>query len=114
MIGLQHYLLLAALLFALGLYGALTRRNTVIVLLSIELMLGAANLNLAALGSFLHGGGSPAAGALSGNAASQLFVLFNIAIAAAEVAVGVAILIALYRLRESVEVDTFDSLKDGP
>lgn len=95
------YLALAIILFCIGLYGALTKRNTVIVLICIELMLNAANLNLIAfskLGTFPS---------LTG----QIFVLFTIAVAAAEAAVGLAILISLYRNRSTVNTDEMDSLK---
>ncbi|MDR6553646.1 NADH-quinone oxidoreductase subunit NuoK [Paenibacillus qinlingensis] len=95
------YLTLAAILFCIGLYGALTKKNGVIVLLSIELMLNAVNLNLIAFSKL---GDHPA---LTG----QIFSLFNITIAAAEAAVGIAILIAIYRNRGTVEVTDLDSMK---
>lgn len=94
-------LMLAAILFCIGLYGALTKRNAVIVLLSIELMLNAANLNFIVFSKY---GAVPS---LKG----QIFSLFTIAIAAAEAAVGVAILIALYRNRGTANIDEFDDLK---
>jgi NADH-quinone oxidoreductase subunit K len=95
------YLTLAAILFCIGLYGALSKKNGVIVLLSIELMLNAVNLNLIA---FAKLGDHPA---LTG----QIFSLFNITIAAAEAAVGIAILIAIYRNRGTVDVTDLDSMK---
>jgi NADH-quinone oxidoreductase subunit K len=95
------YLTLAAILFCIGLYGALSKRNAVIVLLSIELMLNAVNLNLVA---FSKMGNHPS---LTG----QIFSLFNITIAAAEVAVGIAILITLYRNKGTTSVTDMDSLK---
>lgn len=95
------YLTLAAILFCLGLYGALSKKNGVIVLLSIELMLNAVNLNLIA---FAKMGAQPA---LTG----QIFSLFTITVAAAEAAVGVAILIALYRNKGTGNVDEMDSMK---
>ncbi|MGZ9586307.1 NADH-quinone oxidoreductase subunit NuoK [Paenibacillus marinisediminis] len=98
---LASFLTLAAILFCIGLYGVLTKRNAVIVLLSIELMLNAVNLNLIAFSKY---GAVPS---LQG----QVFSLFNIAIAAAEAAVGVAILIALFRNRGSANVDEFDDLR---
>ncbi|MCY9539621.1 NADH-quinone oxidoreductase subunit NuoK [Paenibacillus alvei] len=98
---LASFLTLAAILFCIGLYGVLTKRNAVIVLLSIELMLNAANLNLIAFSKY---GVVPS---LKG----QIFSLFTIAIAAAEAAIGVAILIALYRNRGTANVDKFDDLK---
>ncbi len=93
-----HYLILAAALFALGTIGVLTRRNVVIVLMSIELILNAVNLNLVAF-SRLWG--------LNG----QVFAIFVITDAAAEAAVGLGILIAFFRNRETVNVDEVDLLK---
>lgn len=90
----SSYLTLAAILFCIGLYGALSKRNAIIVLLSIELMLNAVNLNLIAFSKL---GMKPS---LDG----QIFSLFNIAVAAAEVAVGIAILIAIYRNRKTTDV----------
>ncbi len=93
MIPLQSYLALAAILFVIGLYGVLTKRNLVIVLISIELMLNAVNLNLVAFSQI-----GPMA-----NLTGQVFTLFTIAVAAAEAAVGLAILIALYRNRKTID-----------
>jgi NADH-quinone oxidoreductase subunit K len=101
MIGLEHYLTVAAGLFALGLYGLFTKRNAVAVLMSIELMLNAINLNLVAFSRFV----TPAA------ATGQVFVIFNIAVAAAEVAVGLAMVFAIYRDRRTVNVDELDWMK---
>ncbi len=98
---LPSYLMMAAILFCLGLYGALTKRNAVIVLISIELMLNAVNLNLVAFSKY---GVVPS---LSG----QIFSLFTITVAAAEVAVGIAILIALFRARGTVNVDEYDEMR---
>lgn len=98
---LSAYLVLALILFCIGLYGTLTKRNTVIVLISIELMLNAANINLVAFSKF---GVTPA---ITG----QIFSLFTITIAAAEAAVGLAILMALYRNRKTVKIDEINSLK---
>lgn len=95
------YLTLAAILFCIGLYGALSKKNAVIVLLSIELMLNAVNINLVAFSKF---GVHPS---LTG----QIFSLFNITVAAAEAAVGIAILIALYRNKGTTDVNEMDSLK---
>lgn len=95
------YLTLGAILFCVGLYGALTKKNAVIVLLCIELMLNAANLNLVAFSKL---GMAPS---LQG----QLFSLFNMAVAAAEVAIGIAILIALYRSRGTANVDDMTELR---
>ena len=99
---LAHYLILAALLFSIGLAGALTRRNAVLVLVGIELMLNAANLNFIAFWRF-----SPHPAQLSG----VMFVLFSIAIGAAEAALGLALVIALYRHRRTAQLDRIDSLK---
>lgn len=95
------YLTLAAILFCIGLYGALSKKNAVIVLLSVELMLNAVNLNLVAFSKLgVHPG-------LTG----QIFSLFTITVAAAEVAVGIAILIAYYRSRGTTNVNEMDSMK---
>jgi len=98
---LSSYLTLAAVLFCIGLYGVLTKRNAIIVLLSIELMLNAANLNLIAFSKY---------GALP-SLTGQIFSLFTISVAAAEAAVGIAILIVFYRSRATVNVDEFDELR---
>ncbi|HZG76477.1 MAG TPA: NADH-quinone oxidoreductase subunit NuoK [Paenibacillus sp.] len=97
----SSYLTLAAILFCIGLFGALTKRNAVIVLLSIELMLNAVNLNLVALSKY---GVVPS---LTG----QIFSLFTITVAAAEAAVGVAILIALFRNRGTSDVKDMNEMK---
>jgi NADH-quinone oxidoreductase subunit K len=101
MIGLEHYLTVAAGLFALGLFGMFTKRNTIAVLMSIELMLNAVNLNLVAFSRFV----TPA------TVTGQVFVVFNIAVAAAEVAVGLAMVFAIYRDRRTVNVDELDWMK---
>lgn len=98
-IGLEHYLLLAAALFAVGVYGILTRRNAVAVLMSLELMFNAVNLNLVAFGRFRP------------DLTGWVFSLFVIAVAAAEAAVGVAIVLALYRNREHIDLQQVDALK---
>jgi NADH-quinone oxidoreductase subunit K len=99
---LSHYLLLSALLFAVGLAGALTRRNAILVLIGIELMFNAANLNFIAFWRY-----SAHPEALTG----VMFVLFSIAIAAAEAAVGLALIIAIYRHYKTTNLDQMDSLK---
>ncbi|HEY3863998.1 MAG TPA: NADH-quinone oxidoreductase subunit NuoK [Verrucomicrobiae bacterium] len=99
---LAHYLILAALLFAIGLAGALARRNAIIVLVGLELMLNAANLNFIA---FWRCGAHPEM--LTG----VMVVLFSIAIGAAEAAVGLALVIAIYRHRRATQLDQFTSLK---
>ncbi len=102
MSALTPYLLLSALLFALGLAGALTRRNTIIVLVGIELMLNAANLNFIAFWRF-----SPHPEALNG----VIFVIFSIAVAAAEAAVGLALIIAIHRHYRTTNLDEVDLMK---
>lgn len=97
---LGSYLTLAAVLFCVGLYGVLTKRNAIVVLLSIELMLNAANLNLIAFSKY---GVIPS---LTG----QIFSLFTITVAAAEAAVGMAVLIVWYRGRATVNVDEINEL----
>jgi NADH-quinone oxidoreductase subunit K len=99
---LQSYLLLSALLFAIGLAGAVARRNAILALIGIELMLNAANLNFIAFWRF---GPNPAA--LTG----VMFVIFSIAIAAAEAAVGLALIIAIYRHYKTANLDEVKGLK---
>ena len=99
---LQAYLVLSALLFSAGLAGTLTRRNAIIVLVGIELMLNAANLNFIAFWRF---GSHPEA--LSG----VIFVIFSIGIAAAEAAVGLALIISIYRHQKTANLDQVDSMK---
>ena len=99
---LHQYLVLSALLFSIGLAGALTRRNAVIVLIGIELMLNAANLNFVAFWRY-----GPHPEALTG----VLFALFSIGIAAAEAAVGLALIIAVYRHYRTTNLDEVDGLK---
>ncbi len=100
MIGLGHYLALSAVLFGIGAIGFLTRRNVLIQLLSIEIMLNSVNLTLVAFNRWLPQ-----------NHAGQLFAFFVIAVAAAEAAVGLAIVISLYRLKKSVHTDEANLLK---
>src|SRR5512135_107431 len=99
---LQGYLLLSALLFAIGLAGALTRRNAIIVLIAIELMLNAANLNFIAFWRY-----GPHPQALTG----IVFVLFSIGVAAAEAAVGLALIISIYRHYRTTNLDQINSMK---
>jgi NADH-quinone oxidoreductase subunit K len=99
---LQAYLLLSALLFSIGLAGALTRRNAIIVLIGIELMLNAANLNFVAFWRF-----GPNPEALVG----VVFVIFSIGIAAAEAAVGLALIIAIYRHHQTTNLGEIESMK---
>ena len=98
---INQFLVLAALLFSVGVYGVLVRRNAVMVLLSIELMLTAVNINLVAFGSML-------ADTLR---AGHVFALFVITIAAAEVGIGLAIIVLIFRNRSSVNVDEMDRMK---
>ena len=100
MIGLGHYLVVSAALFSLGILGVLTRRNAVNVLMGIELILNSANINLVAFSRYGNGD-------LSG----QLFAIFVIVIAAAEVAVALAIVLTLYRLRRTPNLDQADILR---
>jgi NADH:ubiquinone oxidoreductase subunit K len=99
---LTGYLVLSALLFTIGLAGALTRRHAILVLVGIELMLNAANLNFIAFWRY-----GPHPEALRG----MMFVIFAIAVAAAEAAVGLALIIALYRHRRTANLDEVDSMK---
>ncbi len=96
---LEYYLILAAILFTIGSIGVLTRRNAIIIFMSIELMLNSVNLTLVAFSSFL------------GNNAGQVFVFFIMAVAAAEAAVGLAIILALFRNKKTVYVDEVNLLK---
>jgi NADH-quinone oxidoreductase subunit K len=100
-VGLTHYLILSAILFGLGLFGFLTKRNLIAVLMSIELMLNAVNLNLVAFARFTS----------ADAAAGQVFALFVIAVAAAEVAVGLALAYSIYRSRGTLHVDELNWLK---
>jgi NADH-quinone oxidoreductase subunit K len=96
---LQAYLLLAAVVFAIGLFGVLTRRNAVGILLGIELMLNAVNINLVAFSRF------------RADVGGLVFTMFTIAITVAEVAVGLAIVIAIFRVRRTIEADHLDLLR---
>jgi NADH:ubiquinone oxidoreductase subunit K len=96
---LNQFLLLGAVLFCLGVYGVLARKNAVLVLMSIELILNAVNINLIAFG------------AMNSSIAGAVFALFVIAIAAAEVGVGLAIVLLIYRSRRSVDLDDVAELK---
>ena len=105
----EHFLILASLLFGLGVVGFLVRRNVIIVLASVELMLNAANLSLLA-GSRMHASEALANGA-TGYLHGPIFALFVILVAAAEAAVGLALIIALYRLKQTVVLDAVGELK---
>lgn len=100
MIGLEHYLTVAATLFVIGIFGIfLNRKNVIILLMSIELMLLAVNTNFVAFSRFL------------GETSGQVFVFFILTVAAAEAAIGLAILVVLFRSRRTINVDELDSLK---
>jgi len=99
-IGLQHFIVLSALLFAIGFFGVLLRKNTLVIYMCLELMLVAATLALVAFSRFN--------GTLDGN----VFVFFILTVAAAEVAVGLAIIVALFRRRQTVQVEELNALKN--
>jgi NAD(P)H-quinone oxidoreductase subunit 4L len=96
---LNQFLFLGAFLFCTGVYGVLARRNAVLVLMSVELILNAVNINLVAFGAFNH------------NVVGQVFALFVIAVAAAEVGVGLAIVLIIYRNRRSIDITQVDAMK---
>lgn len=98
-IPIEYYLILSAFMFSVGVIGVLTRRNAIVVFMCIELMLNSANLTLITYSSYL------------GDVAGQLFVFFVMAVAAAEAAVGLAIIIAIYRNKLTVNVDEINILK---
>jgi len=98
-IGLEHYLGVSALLFCLGLAGVIVRRNVLVIYMALELMLNAANLALVAFSRF------------NNNLNGQVMVLFIVTVAAAEVAVGLALIVALYRKRQSAHVEDLNSLR---
>ena len=101
MVGLEHYLILSAVLFSIGLYGALAKRNAIIILMSIELMLNAVNIAMVAFSRYIV----PLL--LTG----QVFAIFIMVVAAAEVAVGLAIIIAIYRHRQTLDATKIDLMK---
>ena len=100
MIGLHHYLAISAALFSLGILCVLTRKNAVNVLMGVELILNSANLNLVAFSKFS-----------AGNLSGQVFAIFIIMVAAAEAAVALAIVLSMYRIVKSVNLDRADTLK---
>jgi NADH-quinone oxidoreductase subunit K len=104
MITLSHYLIVSGLLFALGLAGVVARRNIIIIYMCLEMMLSAANLTLVAFSRFHVLSGLP-------DYSAQALVFFTITVAAAEVAVGLAIIVALYRSKQSVEVESVTKLQ---
>ncbi|PYI88874.1 MAG: NADH-quinone oxidoreductase subunit NuoK [Verrucomicrobia bacterium] len=98
-VGLEHYLIVSALLFSLGVLGVLVRRNLLVIYMSLELMLNAANLALVAFSRF------------NNNLNGQVMVFFIITVAAAEVAVGLALIVALYRKRQTAHVEDLTTMK---
>ncbi|MCW8810514.1 MAG: NADH-quinone oxidoreductase subunit NuoK [Ignavibacteriaceae bacterium] len=96
---IEYYLILSAFMFSVGIVGVLTRRNAIVVFMSVELMLNSANLTLITFSSYL------------GDATGQLFVFFVMAVAAAEAAVGLAIIIAIFRNKLTVNIDEINILK---
>jgi len=100
-LGLEHFLVLSSVLFAIGLYGALSKRSAVVILMSIEVMLGAVSIAMVAFSRYVV----PAL--LTG----QVFTIFIIVVAAAEATVGLAIIIAIYRRRETIDITKIDLMK---
>ena len=101
MVVLEHYLILSAVLFSIGLYGALAKRNAIIILMSIELMLNAVNIAMVAFSRYI----------VPLMLTGQVFAIFIMVVAAAEVAVGLAIIIAIYRHRQTIDATKIDLLK---
>jgi NADH-quinone oxidoreductase subunit K len=99
-VGLEHYLVVSIILFCLGLLGVIMRRNLLVIYMSLELMLNAANLALVAFSRFTN------------NLDGQVFVFFIITVAAAEVSVGLALIVALYRKRQTVHVEDLSIMRD--
>jgi NADH-quinone oxidoreductase subunit K len=99
LVPLQYYLILSALLFCIGVIGVLTQRNAIVIFMCIELMLNSVNLSLISFSAF------------QGNSIGQIFVFFVMTIAAAEVAVGLSIVIALFRNKQTVNIDEINLLK---
>ncbi|TET14556.1 MAG: NADH-quinone oxidoreductase subunit NuoK [Dehalococcoidia bacterium] len=102
-LGIEHYLILSAVLFSIGLYGALAKRNAVAILMCIEIMLNAVNIAMVAFSRYLV----PDVVVLTGH----VFAIFIMTVAAAEAAVGLAIIISIYRSRQSVDVEEMDLMK---
>jgi NAD(P)H-quinone oxidoreductase subunit 4L len=101
MVGLEHYLILSAVLFSIGLYGALAKRNAIVILMSIELMLNGVNISMVAFSRYI----------VPLMLTGQVFTIFIMVVAAAEVAVGLAIIIAIYRHRETVDATKINLMK---
>mgnify|MGYP001050230023 CR=1 FL=1 len=102
-VGLEHYLILSAILFCIGFYGALVKRNAVVILMCIEIMLNAVNISLVAFARYLN----PEEVVVTG----QIFVIFIMVVAAAEAAVGLAMIAAIYRSRRTVDAAEIDLMK---
>ena len=100
-LGLEHYLILSAVLFSIGLYGALAKRNAVIILMCIELMLSAVNITLVAFSRYI----------VPAELTGQIFAIFVIVVAAAEAAVGLAIILAIYRNRQDIDATRINLMK---
>lgn len=100
-IGLEHYIILSAILFSIGLYGVLSKRNAIIILISIELMLNAVNVAMVAFSRYI----------VPLQLTGQVFAIFIIVVAAAEAAVGLAIIIAIYRNRDTIDATQIDLMK---
>lgn len=100
-VGLHHFLALSAVLFAIGMFGALSKRSSVMVLMSLELMSNAINLDLVAFSRFVT----------PDTMAGQMFAIFSMVVSAAEIGLGLALVIALYRVARSVEIGSLDRLK---
>lgn len=101
MVGLEHYLILSAVLFSIGLYGALAKRNAIVILMCIELMLNAVNIAMVAFSRYI----------VPLMLTGQVFAIFIMVVAAAEVAVGLAIIIAIYRHRQTIDATKIDLMK---
>lgn len=99
-IGLNHYLTISAILFSLGLFAVMTRKNAIVILMGVELILNAANINFLAFSKF------------NGTMQGVMFSLFVIVLAAAEAAIALAIIINIFKIFKSVDVSTIDSLKE--
>jgi NADH:ubiquinone oxidoreductase subunit K len=100
-LGLEHFLILSAVLFSIGLYGALAKRNAVIILMCIELMLSAVNITLVAFSRYI----------VPAELTGQVFAIFVIVVAAAEAAVGLAIILAIYRNRQDIDATKINLMK---
>ena len=109
-IGLEHYLVLAAVVFGIGLYVALAKRNAVAVLMGVELMLNAVALTFLAFSRFLPLAGEPTSSA-PGPIAGHVFVVFLLTVAASEAAVALALAVAIYRQRRSIDVERIDLMR---